>query len=108
LPVSTGAPPATGSAAAVDTGNTGNQSKPILATDESILAILAIQEISNERFDPAEWRIEVYTNRNGRRYWNWRRRGKRGGEGNWRYGGKFEDLSTKRQEQYWQRSQKGD
>lgn len=41
-----------------------------------------------------------------RRYWNWRRRGRRGGEGYWRYGGKFDELSRERQEQYWQRTQK--
>jgi len=81
-----------------DTGNTGN------GLDDQ-LAILANQEIGNERFDPSEWRIEVYTNRNGRRYWNHRRRGKRGGKENWKFGGRFDELSQERQEQYWQRTQ---
>ena len=90
-----------------DTGNTGNTE--ILALDgvDDQLAILANQEIGNERFDPSEWRIEVYTNRNGRRYWNLRRRGKRGGKANWKFGGKFDGLSQERQEQYWQRAKGG-
>ncbi len=81
-----------------DTGNTGS------GLDDQ-LAILANKEIGNERFDPSEWRIEVYTNRNGRRYWNHRRRGKRGGKENWKFGGRFDGLSQERQEQYWQRTQ---
>ncbi len=87
-----------------DTGNTGNTE--ILALDgiDDQLEILANQEIGNERFDPSEWRIEVYTNRNGRRYWNHRRRGKRGGKDNWKFGGTFDGLSQERQEQYWQRA----
>jgi hypothetical protein len=91
----------------IDTGNTGNTE--ILALDgvDDQLAILANQEIGNERFDPSEWRIEVYTNRNGRRYWNLRRRGKRGGKANWKFGGKFDELSQERQEQYWQRAKGG-
>jgi hypothetical protein len=88
----------------IDTGNTGNTE--IDGVDDQ-LAILANQEIGNERFDPSEWRIEVYTNRNGRRYWNLRRRGKRGGKANWKFGGKFDGLSQERQEQYWQRAKGG-
>ena len=85
----------------VATLDTGNQAD----SDAAILASLAQQEIVNERFDPSEWRIEVYTNRNGRRYWNHRRRGKRGGKENWKFGGRFDGLSQERQEQYWQRTQ---
>lgn len=89
--------------AKTDTGNP----PLILANDADLLAILANKEISNEQFDDSEWRIEVYTNRNGRRYWNLRRRGKRGGKDNWRYGGKFDDLNADRQAQYWQRAKSG-
>ena len=90
-----------------DTGNTGNTELVALGGVDDQLAILANQEIGNERFDPSEWRIEVYTNRNGRRYWNLRRRGKRGGKANWKFGGKFDGLSQERQEQYWQRAKGG-
>jgi len=85
-----------------DTGNTGNPEKndtgksPLILANESddLLAVLANRELGNERINPGEWRVEVYTNRNGRRYWNYRRRGKRGGgQDNWRYGGKFESLT---------------
>ena len=97
--------PVSAPAASVDTGksevaDTGND-------DTYLLAILANKEIGHERFDDSEWRIEVYTNRNGRRYWNHRRRGKRGGKDNWRYGGKFDDLNPDRQAQYWQRAKSG-
>jgi len=90
----------TGNQPVTDTGNTGNQGND----DTAILATLAQREIDNERFDPSEWRIEVYTNRNGRRYWNHRRRGKRGGKDNWKFGGRFDELSAERQGQYWQRA----
>jgi hypothetical protein len=92
----------------VDTGN----GRPILANDplavasieDETLTILANQEIGDERLNSGEWRIEVYTNRNGRRYWNWRRRGPRGGPDSWRYGGRFDGLSDERQARYWQRA----
>jgi len=95
-----------------DTGNqrvsdTGSQANALTAADDPILAVLANQELDNERFDNSEWRVEVYTNRNGRRYWNHRRRGKRGGKANWKFGGKFDELDPERQAQYWQRTKGG-
>ena len=101
MPVS--APVDTGNSERSDTGNLGL----VLANDLDLLAILANEDLTHERnqlFDPGEWRIEVYTNRNGRRYWNWRRRGKRGGRDNWAYGGTFDTLGQDRQAQYWQRA----
>jgi hypothetical protein len=69
-------------------------------TDAAILAKLGSLELGNERINASDWRIEVYTNRNGRRYWNYRRRGKRGGKDNWLYGGKFEDLTEGHRTEY--------
>ena len=104
LPVSTHD---TGSQRVSDTGNGSLDVAGIAASDLDELAILASKELGNERFDESEWRIEVYTNRNGRRYWNHRRRGKRGGKDNWKYGGRFDSLDQDRQAQYWQRAQGG-
>lgn len=112
LPVSDGRPRKqarpvpldTGNQAVIDTGKSEVADTGNLLDDAAILANLAQRDIGNERFNSSEWRIEVYTNRNGRRYWNHRRRGKRGGKENWKFGGKFDELSTERQEQYWQRA----
>jgi hypothetical protein len=116
LPVSGGRPPKlpvsgngnnsdTGKLPVSDTGNTGKSEVVDTGNlEDSLLVTLANKVIGNEWFDPSEWRIEVYTNRNGRRYWNHRRRGKRGGKDNWKFGGKFDELSHERQEQYWQRA----
>ncbi len=49
------------------------------------------------------WRIEVY--KKGR-YWGWRRGS--GKEGQYRYGGKFETLSSQRQAAYLKRTGTGD